>query len=66
MPTASTSGRQGGVTVGHEDLRKVVLALTPALLRSDVFALVDTGVSTTSVGSTPRTSSARAPIDRRL
>jgi hypothetical protein len=39
----STSWRERGVTVSHEDLRVVVLAWTPAHLLPEVFALVDTG-----------------------
>jgi hypothetical protein len=37
----STGRGQRGVTVGHEDLREVVLASTPAHLLPEVFVLVD-------------------------
>jgi hypothetical protein len=41
----STRRGEGSVTVGHEDLREVVLASTPAHLHPEVFVLVDPGVN---------------------
>jgi hypothetical protein len=41
----STCRGEWGVSVGHEDLREVVLASTPAHLHPEVFVLVDPGVN---------------------
>jgi len=46
----STPVGERRATVRHEDLRMVVLAWAPALLQPEIFAFVEPGASTTSLG----------------